>query len=156
MIESTKGNVSNVKAIKSILDSYWTEFEPIVVPNEGAESGSITISGHDSWPSALHISEWPDSEEHTDDQDWDDAMSDLLEEKGEEGFLALLRDLAPYLETPLTIVWCDIFEGDFWGAAQWTVCPGSPDVEVQRVDPLPTTVPSQGPTTRHGTVAPLS
>jgi hypothetical protein len=33
-----------------------------------------------------------------------DAWEDLYEEKGEEGFLALLRDLAPFLESPLLIL----------------------------------------------------
>ncbi len=63
-------------------------------------------------------------------------MRKLLVEEGEEGFFDMLRDLAPYLETPLTVVWYRYCEGSFDGAGQWTVWPGSPYVQVQKVEPL--------------------
>jgi hypothetical protein len=40
------------------------------------------------------------------------------------------------LRRPLTVVWHRILEGDFDGAGQWTVWPGSPYVQVQRVYPI--------------------
>jgi hypothetical protein len=136
-IQSTKANVSNVQAVKSIFDSYWYDFDFQIETHDSAGNGCLTLSGIDSWPEAMHLEDLPDDEEYPDEDDWDDALQDLLMEKGNEGFVAMLRKLAPYLETPLTVVWYSIDAYDFHGAGRWTVWPGSPDVQVQKVDPLP-------------------
>jgi hypothetical protein len=135
IVESTKTKVNNVTAVQDILDNYWCGFEPQIEP-EHAGTGTLTLAGWDADPQAVHVDQWPDDEEYPDEDDWDDAMQLVLEEKGNEGFVAMLRELAPYLQTPLTVVWHSIFEGHFGGAGQWTVQPGSPDVQVQEVFPL--------------------
>jgi hypothetical protein len=138
MLESTKAKVRDVQAVKEVLDRYWYYFDPEIETQGGVGNGYLTLSGFDSWPEALRVEDWPDDEEYPDEDAWDDAMRHLLAEKGNEGFVAMLRELAPYLETPLTIVWHRIEGGEFDGAGQWTVWPGSPYVQVQQVNPLTT------------------
>jgi hypothetical protein len=139
VLVSTTVKVTDVQAVKGVLDNYYFNFDPEVEPREGAGAGTLTIAGHDSWPEAVHVDEWADRQEFPDEDAWDDAMRRLLEERGEEGFVAMLGDLAPYLETPLTVVWHRILEGHFDGAGQYTVWPGSPYVQVQTVRPLAAT-----------------
>lgn len=133
IIESTKAKVTNVKVLQDFLNDYWCSFEIKIESDEGGDTGSLTISGYDSFPEALFIDEWPDNEEYPTDASWLDAMFDLLREKGDKGFMSMLEMLADNLETPLTIVWSSISEGYFADAGQWTVWPGCPYIQVQKV-----------------------
>ncbi len=91
------------------------------------------------WPLALHRDQWPDEEEYP-DEDSDEAelgeteWDKRYEKKGEEGFLALLRDLAPFLETPLMILVVGRDHSFSTCAAQaWTVRPGRKKVKTLAV-----------------------
>jgi hypothetical protein len=77
-----------------------------------------------------------DDEGFPDEDRWYKAVDKLYEEKGEEGFLALLRELAPHLESPLLIleVWNDVFFGHAHGAEVWHVQPGASEVETLGVE----------------------
>jgi hypothetical protein len=134
-LQSTKARVTDVQAVKAVLARYWCDFKAHVV-RRGAGAGTLTLSGGGS-PEALLADEFPDRREYPHQDTWDDAVGDLAAAHGEERFAALLRDLAPYLETPLTVIWhCTLDDGGFGGAGQWTVWPGSPHVQVQEVRPL--------------------
>jgi hypothetical protein len=136
-LQSTKAKVTDVQAVQAVLDRYWCDFQAHVEPRDGAGAGTLTLSGGGS-PEALLADELPDRRAYPHQDTWDDAVGVLAAAHGEERFAALLRDLAPYLETPLTVLWhCTLDDGGFGGAAQWTVGPGSPHVQVQTVRPLP-------------------
>jgi hypothetical protein len=136
IIESTKAKVKNVQAVEEVLDRYWHEFDPEIEDDDGSASGSLTLSGYDAFPQAVSEADWPADDEYPDDHAWESAVEDLLWKLGDEGFVALLQDLAPYLGTPLTVVWHWTGSGEFLGAGQWTVWPGSPYVQVHEVVPL--------------------
>ena len=59
----------------------------------------------------------PCEEEFDDDDAWFDAKFDILLENGSDGFLALLIELAPYLQAPLIILMLDTdcpFAAETW------------------------------------------
>jgi hypothetical protein len=87
------------------------------------------------WPQALPLDLWPDEELAESELEKDEfgrtEWDRLYQEKGNEGFLALLRDLAPYLKTPLMILFLHrpLPHYDPSSARAWTVHPGSKEVE---------------------------
>jgi len=136
IVESTKATVNNVPAVQNILNNYWHHFHTTVVPDGGGRTGTLALSGYDALPLALPVSLWPDPEEYPNDHAWENIMEFGLQEIGDVGFVAMLERIAPYLETPLTVVWHRKVEGQFGLAGQWTVYPGAPNVQVQEVFPL--------------------
>ena len=68
-----------------------------------------------------------------DDEEWYEEVEKRFDEEGAEGFLALLRELAPHLETPLVILWGAELWRDFSTKA-WIVQPGAREVEILDVD----------------------
>jgi hypothetical protein len=82
-------------------------------------------------PRAVRLEEMPDPDEYSNDDDLYMAQQDTFDEKGGEGFLALLVDLAHYLESPLMILVADAsLCGGFGYAAQvLRIEPGGIEVE---------------------------
>jgi hypothetical protein len=56
----------------------------------------------------------------------------MYDEKGQDGFLQLLRDLAPHLETPLVIL-CLSAPCCTGSAVAWSVQPGVREVEMLEI-----------------------
>jgi hypothetical protein len=137
-LTSTKAKVRDTQNVREILESYALQGVDIELYEEGP-GGTLELAfqGGDpdwfEWPLALHRDRWPseDPDQELDEDEWGETEWDKrYEEQGEEGFLALLRDLAPCLETPLMllVVGKDRFTS-FYSAQAWTVHPGSKEVE---------------------------
>jgi hypothetical protein len=117
----------------------------------GLEEEDPTALHQDRWPDEDPYpdedEEDEDSSDETEEDEEDDDSSDETEEdesdedsweedewdrrhrdEGDNGFLALLRDLAPHLETPLLVL---AMEQGFMGASAqaWIVQPGAKEVE---------------------------
>jgi hypothetical protein len=143
-LTSTKVKVSDHRAVRKILDSYALRGVEIELHEKGS-GGTLELTFQErdpdwvEWPLALHRDQWPDEEQHPDEELDEDELGETewdkrYDEKGEEGFLALLRDLAPCLETRLMIlvVGKDRFTS-FYSAQAWTVHPRSKQVETLNV-----------------------
>jgi hypothetical protein len=59
-----------------------------------------------------------------------------LFDAGDEGFLNLLRDLGPYLATPLVVQAVTMDRHEFVDAKEWIVRPGAKEVETKTIDKL--------------------
>jgi hypothetical protein len=126
--KSTRAKVRDLETIRDILDSY--EVRGISFQLEEGE-GEFTLvavldenNDIEDEPIALHYSQHPNEEQYANDDDYYDALIDLYYEKGGDGFLALLNELAPHLETPLLIltIWGEGVFG-YHGAGTWNVRP---------------------------------
>jgi hypothetical protein len=144
-LTSTTAKVNDPQTVRKILDSYALRGVDIELREEGS-GGTLEMAFQEGDPDlserplALHRDQWPDEEEYPAEEELDEdelgetEWDNRYEEKGEEGFLALLRDLAPCLETPLMIlvVGKECFTS-FYSAQAWTVHPGSKEVTTLRV-----------------------
>jgi hypothetical protein len=130
--QSTTATVSNVGAVCALLDAYVLDVKVEVKADEGGVKGSLRVADDDGWPAAMRRNFLPDPEDGP-RQDYEDAERYLLMEHGEHGFAGLLRELAPYLETPLTVLALRRAGGDSWARAL-TVRPGGAEVEVLQLN----------------------
>jgi hypothetical protein len=141
MVTSTKAKVRDPEKVRAVLESYqWEGIE--VELHEGGQQWVLAMAFEEGdfdwweWPLALHRGQWPSEDRYPDEEKWDEETlgetewDRAYEEKGAEGFLALLRDLAPYLETPLLILVTirDISDHSVQSQA-WSVHPGAKEVE---------------------------
>src|SRR3954447_16595115 len=107
-LQSTEVKVRDCRRVREILDSYAWEGVEIELSGKGP-TGTLVMTYSEplsdvwGWPQALHKNQWPD-DDFEDDAQADQAWFELFEEKGGEGFLSLLRSLAPFLESPLMIL----------------------------------------------------
>jgi len=142
-VESTKAKVSDPQKVREILDSYDLRGAEIKLQKdkdgwvlEVAFEGDSDNDDEslDWWPSpaALHRDHWPKEEEYPDEDALFDEWARRIGEQGDEGFLALLRDLGNALETPLLILAADHdFEDS--SAKVWRVQPGNEKVETLHI-----------------------
>lgn len=132
-LKSNKAKIRSPEKVKEILDSYELDYVDINLHESEKECElemSLLSNDPEAGPLAWALSsDWlPDKEEFPDDDAWFEAVDDLMREKGDDGFLALLRDLAPYLETPLMILAAG-HECRWSSARVLRVQPGHQDVE---------------------------
>lgn len=132
-LASTTGKVNDIKKVRLILESYCFDGVDIQVDDIGHLL--LSTDGNDfSLPLAVKADRLPNEEE--DDPDLEDHNIKMwfktMCEEGDEEFLAFLRELAPYLETPLMILAVENENGD--AVAQiWRAQPGSETVETMFV-----------------------
>jgi hypothetical protein len=62
------------------------------------------------------------------------ALENLIQEEGEAGFISLLRELIPFLVTPLMVLSVSYSESSMYALA-WLVLPGAEDVKTLAVSP---------------------
>jgi hypothetical protein len=138
-LKSIKAKVTDPQKVEKILDSYYEQGVEIEL-SEGPDGWNLAMTFRDhvfdswSWPQALHWERLPSEEQSPDEDQWDDELDKRYDEEGDEGFLSLLRELAPHLETPLVILWA----GQHWDAGSakaWIVQPGARAVETLDVHP---------------------
>jgi len=103
-----------VVVVKNIVDSYLHDMDVEINPAEGKGKGTLRISSEGHWPAMVKRKLVHEKDE----------AAEALNEHGEEGFADFLRELAPYLETPLTVIAFHIDKDEFFGATQWEVKPG--------------------------------
>jgi hypothetical protein len=137
-VTSTKATVHDPQKVREILADYEVDGVEILLHEEdGSWILEVVCDDPDplvwGWPTALHIDDWPDEDRYSDEEEEDEdgpretEWGTRFAEKGYEGFLALLRDLIPYLETSLLILAVEYF--DFPGAEVWSIHPGAKEVE---------------------------
>jgi hypothetical protein len=145
-LTSTKTRVRDPQMVRVLLYAYKVRGVETRLSDEGA-TGTLSMAYQDvdpdwfEWPVALHRDQWPDeepdagpeepdTEEDPGDEDRGETEWDrCFDEMGQEGFLALLRRLAPYLETPLLIqATISTWDDRTAGSRAWLVHPGSREV----------------------------
>jgi hypothetical protein len=126
---STKARVGARKKVRAILDSYATDGVEFRLTDDrrgwfleaAFEEDDLGAWG---FAAAVHHDQLPDKEAYADEGAWMEAWDGVLVEKGQEGFLVLLRELAPHLKTPLLILSAS-WGGAEGGARAWIVQPGA-------------------------------
>jgi hypothetical protein len=133
-LTSTKAKVSDPQKVEKILDSYYEEGVAIQLSEE-PDGWTLAMTFRDGdidgyeLPVALPRERLPSEEQYPDDEEWNEEVNNRFDEEGAEGFLALLRELAPHLETPLVILWGAELWRDY-SAKAWVVQPGASEVEM--------------------------
>jgi hypothetical protein len=139
-VTSTKAKVRNPEGVRKVLSSYVREGVEIKLQEEGS-GWTLEMAYHDedldSWasPAALDIVDLPGKDEYPDEDALFEAEWEAFHEKGEEGFLTLLRQLAPHLESPLLILRAAATSdnGIDYAARAWRVEPGAKEVETLEI-----------------------
>jgi hypothetical protein len=142
-LNSTKAKVRDPEKVREILDSYEWQGMEIELQDEGA-GWILTMSYLDidweswEWPRALRLedlSALPSEDQYPNEDDFFETEFNLYQEKGEEGLLALLRELAPHLESSLLIVvvTASPSDGFYYAARVWRVEPGAKEVETLEI-----------------------
>jgi hypothetical protein len=133
--------ISDEQKVAAVLDSYKMQGLKFLRDEE-------TLTVDVDWdgqlgklPRAVKWDELLDRNQYPDEDSWLGAISAMFNERGEEGFLSLLRELAPYLETPLAIAAVG-FEKGVYILMRWRIEPGASEVEFVRLV-------SDGPRTSH-------
>jgi hypothetical protein len=137
---SSKARIRDAKTVRAILDAremVRVEFR-LVKKGKGSVLDA-TFEGQDpgarARPAAVCLDELRAQMGYAHKDAWVEAVDHALGAKGGEGFLALLRELAPHLETDLLILSASHAEGRCW-AEVWYVRPGAKDVQHLKVDSL--------------------
>ena len=133
-LKSIKAKVTDPQKVEKILDSYYEQGVEIELSEEAdGWTLAMTFRGDDFdgylWPQALHWERLPSKEQYPDEDEFDSELDKRYDEEGEKGFLALLRELAPHLETPLVILAAD-WDYNRGSAQVWSVQPGGREVEM--------------------------
>ena len=132
-IKSTAAKLSDAIGAREICGKYRFNFSiAVCAAGENPATGTLRISGK-NWPAALLQEQVPADDKDSDDESRFNALAMLYEQKGEEGFIALLRDLAPCLETPLTIQATEYNYAEFHIAQEWIVQPGAKDPDIKTI-----------------------
>jgi hypothetical protein len=147
-LKSTKAKVRDPEKARAVVDSYACRGVEVRLQEKGSEY-TLELAYHDGepedsqLPEALKHDQLPNEEdfpEEDDDEDspdkdgWDAVVDKLYEEKGEEGFLSFVRELALYIESQLLILFSSwTLNYHDHGAQVWHVRPGATEVETQKV-----------------------
>jgi hypothetical protein len=137
---SNIADITNVDAVLKILRGYYCSVR-FVVRREGMDGRGTIQVAEDRWPLALKMEDILAEDEAVEDvliEDLDDALCEEDEDGswvGNEGFRALLLELAPYLATPLRIFFASA--RGFWedGLDEWTVQPQTKEVFIDSIPP---------------------
>ena len=135
-VTSTKAKVRDPERVREVLESHEWEGVEIKLQEEGS-GWTLEMAHHDEewdwwdWPAALRSEDLPSEDQYPDEDAFFEAEGTLYRDKGGEGFLALLRELAPHLESPLLIlvVAATPLHGFEYAARAWRVEPGAREVE---------------------------
>ena len=132
-LTSTKAKVPAPEEVRNILQDYdYKGVEIKLTKRKGSVTLKISFEetqpDYWQWPSALHRRFWPSEYLDLDLDDPEankvfDLMYDLHEKHGAKGFLALLHELGPHLETQLVILVVCSEWSKSWGRV-WIVHPG--------------------------------
>jgi len=128
-ITSNRAKV-NVQKTQDVLNKYELDGIEVWIDDQGYLRAAAESVGERPWPKAVPVTDFPDADDYaTEDEYWDDFF-EALEEKGDEGFKCLLRELSFCIETPFVILAISVCEdGGDSDARVWKIDPGSADVE---------------------------
>lgn len=117
---SNEAAVHDVSGLRRVLDRYFLVGDVRACLREVDGTPTLMICGFD-WPAAWSMPAGADADDL--DPDWD--------ADGDEGFLQLLQDIAPYLTDALVVQAVGAEACRFpLAACQWRVQPGASEVEV--------------------------
>jgi hypothetical protein len=133
--QSTVAKVTDLGAVEAVLDAYAYRFDVELLAAGMLTGGTIRIADAGRWPHAVRRELLPDPED-TAPADYDALEADVFAEHGGDGFVGLLRDLAPLLKSPLTVV-ALLRAGERCWAQAWTVLPGAAEVQVAELEEGP-------------------
>jgi hypothetical protein len=138
-LKSNKVYVRDVERLRERLADYEWEGVEFVIREEGSRWTLELVYSEDDlevWasPAAVKLEDLPDVEADPDD-DYSEAEGEVWVEKGEEGFLSLLGELAPHVESALLILVGEgsLLSGHGHSAQAWLVQPGAKEVETLQV-----------------------
>jgi hypothetical protein len=139
-LKSNKVYVRDVERLRERLADYESEGVEFNLREEGArwtlelEHAEDDLEVWDS-PRAVKVEDLLDVEADPDDDDYSEAEAEVWAEKGEEGFLSLLGELAQHVESALLILVGEgtELEGYRYSAQAWLVQPGAKEVATLRV-----------------------
>src|SRR4029077_21049542 len=135
-LRSAAGKLNDaIRAGQTCAKYRYTFSLEIRADGENPATGTLRISGR-NWPAALKKEQIPEDGKDSDDESRFNALAALYEQKGEQGFVALLLDLAPCLETPLTIQAIEYDFDEFHIAREWIIQPGARAVETRTMLPI--------------------
>jgi hypothetical protein len=99
----TTARITDFDAVVAILKNYQG-MDVQVLGDESTPGGTLTFPTAEDWPSALKYRKYGLPEERDlNDNAALNAFYDLRDKHGEQDFLELLHELAPQLETDLTL-----------------------------------------------------
>jgi hypothetical protein len=130
-LKSTKPRLKEPGAVAEVLAGYTLESGALILQAEEGGAATLELVG-DGWPLAWKNEPRPVSEAlPVMVARGAELAADGIAQERARGFIELLCDLAPYLESSLT-VWASLFssDGKFQGAREWSVAPGATRVEV--------------------------
>lgn len=117
--------LKNVPAVEAILARYYLdpEFHIGVAYDHADGAPYLFVYGH-VWPETWKLPEGVECD------DFDPYTSDLYEE-GADGFVQLLKEIAPFLKEPLVVQAIGSIKCRFpLSASEWRIRPGAVQVEV--------------------------
>jgi hypothetical protein len=133
---TNKVRIRDPKKVRASLDPRQMDGIKFRVRKQG--TGYVLDAAFKTWdptdwqaPVAVRLDQLPAREGYADEEAWLEAADEVLSAKGREGFLALLRELAPHLEAELLILSASRGEGRCW-AEVWCVRPGAKEVQTLR------------------------
>ncbi len=107
-LSSSKAKVKDIAKVRDVLESYDMQCVQFLLYEDGVLDVVLVTDPEtddgEAWPQALRQDHRPDRDEFPDEESWRDAIYLAWDEKGDEGFVDLLRELGPYLLTPLMIL----------------------------------------------------
>ena len=124
-LDSNNVEIRSVKKLKGVLNSYvWEKNVKVAIEKKGSGwtlkfryDGRDGHSCNASAVAVVKLVDLPDPSEYPNEDDYRAAKNDVYRKKGEEGFLALLRDLAQYLKSQLMINLAGVSELGFRGGS---------------------------------------
>jgi hypothetical protein len=122
---------ADVGNLQEVLDTYYTRGALFVLTDGYLK---VDTEPDEVWCDALKWDQVPDPEEFPDEDSYWEASCEVWQKEGKEGFLALLLEIAPYLESPLIILAvCDRDLEPGYSAQVWSVQPGTMEVKTLTV-----------------------
>jgi hypothetical protein len=140
-----RATVKSVRATRKALKKYDSTLELEVAAGGKAGTGSLTAHREQArvpadlvhWPTAVRVEELPSEDAFENENLWWDAVYDLHEKRGDQGFIDLLLELAPCLTSPFIVQAAEVTsDGDFIRAKEWTSRPDATEVEIKEIVPL--------------------
>ena len=126
------GKTKDKEKVAEVLSGYELEGVQFLLDEQGnLEVAVENVDGQEygeEWPRAVKKDQLPDRDKYPDQVSWWDAVFKVFSGRGDEGFEALLGELAPLLATPLIILASELIS-DSGSAQLWRIAPGASEVE---------------------------
>ena len=133
MLTSNRATITDVKAVRTILDRYHHPLTIDVVADGETGAGTIKIHGKDTWAYALSVDDVQAQSTFKNEELWRKAIRKLYDKRGEKYFRRLLLELAPLLAAGITVQLCSFKGSALDIAKEWVVGPRSTRVRSRQI-----------------------